>query len=311
MQSNWRDAAWRVLALGAAGGIGYTLALRRLGFLRATAAAIVFGFFVAYARLSIDPSLLQSLRWQAAYFGWPAVLLAFAGGVRAWRQRFAQPANGFMILWLGIFALCLLYDPHVLPAMPWASRRFVPVIVPCGLLLAGMACTAIWARSLLAGLLAWGLLVGGVLAPASKIWHRGYYAGTYDQLNDFVAKLPPEGSLLIDNRLVGTLLAPPLWLVYGRNSLPVNPVNQPGRNVVAGMARILTDAGKGPVHLIKPTITHGPEPIPFTRSTRVLDFPLELALPEQTDGPPPVNLETSTEFIAVDRLDPVIFPPQK
>jgi hypothetical protein len=311
LQSSWRSTPWAVIAIAAGATVSYALALRRFGFSRSTAGAIVVAFFAAYARLSTDPGVFSSLRWQAAYFGWPAVMLACAGGVYAWRERYAQPANGFLIILFAVFALCLLYDPHVLPAMPWASRRFVPIIVPCGLLLAGIACATIWSRSMLAGLLAWGLLVGGVLVPASKIWGRDYYAGTYDQLNAFVAALPAEGSLLIDNRLVGTFLAPPMWLVYGRNSLPVTSVNQAGRNTVAGMARILDDAGKGPVHLIKPTVTPGPEPIPFTRSTRVLDFPLELALPEQTDGPPPANIEKYTQFIAVDRLDPVTFPSQK
>lgn len=310
-ESNWRDAAWRVFALGAVGAVVYALALRRFGFLRATAAVIVVGFFAAYARLSPDPGVLRSLRWLAAYLGWPAVLFALAGSVHAWRARFAQPANGFLVIVLGVFAVCLLYDPHVLPAMPWASRRFVPVIVPCGLLLAAMACSVIWRRSMIAGLVAWAVFAGAVIAPASQMWRRGYYAGTYDQLNELVAKLPPQGAFLIDNRLVGTLLAPPLWLVYGRNSLPVLTVNDAGRGTVAGMTRILNDAGKGPVHLIKPTTTRGPEPIPFTRSTRVLDFSLELALPEQTDGPPPAAPERYIEYLSVDRLDPVIFPPPK
>jgi hypothetical protein len=304
-ESSWREGAWRVLALGAIGAAVYALALRRFGFTRATAAAIVVAFAAVYARLSSDPDVVRSLRWLGAYVGWPAVLLAVAGGAHAWRDRFAQPANGFLLIVLGLFAACLIYDPHVFPAMPWASRRFVPIVVPCGLLLAAMACSEVWRRSMVAGLVAWGLLAGGVIVPASKSWGRDYYAGTYDQLNELVAKLPPEGALLIDNRLVGTVLAPALWLVHGRNSLPVQTMSDNGRAIVAGMTRILDDAGKGPVHLIKPTTTRGPEPIPFTRSTRVLDFPLALALPEQTDGSPPATPQTYIEYLSVDRLDPV------
>jgi len=287
------------------------LALRRFGFVRATSAAGVVAFFAIYARMSIEPAFFRSLGWQASYFGWPAVALGFAGAILAWRERLVQPANGFLVLLCAVLGVCLLYDPHVLPVMPWASRRFVPVVVPCGLLFAGMACSAVWRRNMAAGLVAWGVFAGGVIAPASKMWNGAYYAGTYTQLGELVAKLPSEGALLIDNRLVGTVLAPQLWLVYGRNSLPANPVNESGRKVVAGMTRILKEAGKGPVHLIKPTATSGPEPIPFTRSTRVLDFPLELLLPEQTDGPPPGKPERYTQFIAVDRLDPVILPTRK
>ena len=309
-QSSWRDAPWRVSAAGGAAVLFYVLALRRFGVARATAAVIVVVFFAAYARMSSDPGFWRSLRWEAAYFGWPAVVLAFAGAVQAWRERFVRPANAFIVILFGVIATCLLYDPHVLPAMPWASRRFVPVVVPCGLLFAGIACAAVWRRSMLAGLLASALLVGGVLAPASKLWGRGYYAGTYDQLNELVAKLPPEGSLLLDNRLVPLLLGPPLWLAYGRNSLPVFTANDTGRAVIAGMARILNDAGKGPVHLVKSSRTRGEETIPFTVVTRVFDFTIDLALPEQTDGPPPFKIERQTQYLSVDRLDPIIFPPQ-
>jgi hypothetical protein len=89
--------------------------------------------------------------------------------------------------------------------------------------------------------------------------------------------------------------------------LPVNTENDNGRAIVAHITVILNDAGKGPVHIIKPTITHRPEPIPLTVSTRVLDFPLELALPEQTGGPPPVHVEKFLQFLSVDRLDVVRF----
>lgn len=301
----WKAGPWRVVLPCAAAVVAYAILVRCLGFVRATAGAIVLGFIVAYARATGGSSFLRSLRWQVDYFGWPAVLLALAGGVHAWRGRGERASDAFLVIVSGVIAACLFYDPHVLPMMPWASRRFVPVVVPCGLLFAGMACSAIGRRFALAGLLAWALFVGGVLAPASKIWHGGHYDGTYDQLNAFVSQLPLSGALLIDNRLATTLLAPPLFLVYGRNSLPVDAASDDGRAVIAKLVVALNAAGKGPVHLIRPAVTFQREPIPRTRSTRATDFSMELRLPQQTDGPPPRYVEKFVVHFAVDRLDPV------
>jgi hypothetical protein len=115
--------------------------------------------------------------------------------------------------------------------------------------------------------------------------------------------------LLLDNRLVPMLLGPPLWLAYDRNSLPVLPASTDGRNVIAGLTRILTTVGKGPVHLIKPTLTPGDEPIPLTLATRVGDLTLQISLPEQTDGAPPNRIERYAQPISIYRLYPLFMDP--
>jgi hypothetical protein len=302
-RTRWIEAPWTIFVGAGAVLVVYVGAALRLGLVRATATAGVVAFAAVYWRLSPDRSPLRVIEWLAAYLGWATLALALAGGVFAWRARGARPADGFLLLVLGVIGGCLVLDPHVMPAMPWASRRFVPFVVPALLLLAGVACASLGRRSLVIGVAAYLVLAASVLAPARAMWRHDYYAGAYDQLRELVATLPPEGTLMIDNRLVPMLLGPPLWLAHGRNSLPA-VVNTPaGRGVVAGMTRILDAAGKGPVYLIKPTLVAAPEPIFFVRATRVTDFTLQIALPEQTDGPPPKRLEKYTQSISVFRLE--------
>lgn len=308
-RSAWSASpVWAIAACGGALAL-YVLAIRRIGFLRATAAAVAIAFFAVYYRFSPDRDVARSVRWLGLYIGWPAVTLGAFGALLAWRGRFAEPAGGFLVILFAVVTSCLLFDPHVYGAMPWASRRFVPLVIPLLLLFAGGAAAWCSRRSMLAGLLAWSLLVAGTLAPARHMWSRGFYEGTYDQLRELVTALPAEGSLLLDNRLVPMLLGPPLWLAYDRNSLPVLPATTDGRNVIAGMARILTIVGKGPVYLIKPTLTPGQEDIPVTLATRVSDLTLQIALPEQTDGRPPARIEHYTQPIAIYRLFPLFLPP--
>ncbi len=302
-RTQWRDAAWTIVAGGIAVTVVYVGAALRLGIVRATAAAGAIVFAAAYWRLSPEPWPPRALGWLAAYLGWATLALATAGGVFAWRSRAARPADGFLLLMLGAIGGCLVLDPHVMPTMPWASRRFVPFVIPALLLLGGVACASIRRRSLVIGSAAYLLLAVSVLAPARAMWGRDYYAGTYDQLRELVEALPPDGTLMIDNRLIPMLLGPPLWLTYGRNSLPAIPNTVVGRGTIAGMTRILEEAGKGPVHLLKPTLTPAPEPIPFVRTTHVTDFTLQISLPEQTDGPPPKRLEKYTQSISVLRLE--------
>lgn len=296
-----------VIAASVALGGVFVLAARRIGLARAMAASALLAVLAVYARMSPDPSVLRSLRWLGSYLGWATLGLAAAGAAAAWRRRFERPADAFLVISLGLIGACLLYDPHVYPSMPWASRRYVPVVIPLGLLFAGSFCSAVGRRSLLAGLVAWGLLVGGALWPAHPIWGRGYFEGTYDQLNELAALIPSEGSLLIDDRLIPMMVGPALWLAHGRQSLPASLENDTGRKVAAGMARVLAEAGKAPVYLLKPTLTAVPEPLPLTQVTRVGDMTLQIPLPDQTDGPPPSRLERYTQSLSLFRLEPVYF----
>jgi hypothetical protein len=74
----------------------------------------------------------QTVNWQALYFGWSTVVLAVVGYVLLVRRLLR---NREYVL-LGVLAMGLamsglyLWSAQITPDQPWASRRFVPVVMP-------------------------------------------------------------------------------------------------------------------------------------------------------------------------------------
>ncbi|MDT4939324.1 MAG: hypothetical protein QOG80_2995 [Pseudonocardiales bacterium] len=88
----------------------------------------------------------QTLRWQALYFGWPTVVLAFAGYavlITHFVRRRAYQLSGVLVMGLTMSAL-YLYNCEVAPDQPWAMRRYVPVVTPLMFIAAGAALRAAW-----------------------------------------------------------------------------------------------------------------------------------------------------------------------
>jgi Dolichyl-phosphate-mannose-protein mannosyltransferase len=83
----------------------------------------------------------QTLGWQALYFGWPTVLLAAAGYVLLVR-RFLNQRDWALVgpLTMGLsMSLLYLWASKVTPDQVWASRRYVPVVMPMLLVAAAAA----------------------------------------------------------------------------------------------------------------------------------------------------------------------------
>ncbi|PZS28184.1 MAG: hypothetical protein DLM58_17450 [Pseudonocardiales bacterium] len=88
----------------------------------------------------------QSVNWQAMYLGWPTVLLAVAGYavlVTALVRRRSYALVGTLSTGLIVSAL-YLWDCQIVADQPWASRRFVPVVIPLLLVAAAAALRALW-----------------------------------------------------------------------------------------------------------------------------------------------------------------------
>ena len=88
----------------------------------------------------------QTLHWQALYYGWVTIALAFAGyGVlfaQLMRRR-AYPLTA--VLGMGVpLSMLYLVTSEVAPDQPWAMRRYVPVIIPLFLVAAAAALRAMW-----------------------------------------------------------------------------------------------------------------------------------------------------------------------
>lgn len=114
----------------------------------------------------------QTINWLGAYLGWPAVLLAVGGYVllvQALLRRREYPLIGVLALGLTMSAL-YLWNPQITPDLPWAMRRFVPVVLPMLLIAAAVAIRALMQRG--GGWRPIGVLLGVfvVALPAQATW---------------------------------------------------------------------------------------------------------------------------------------------
>ncbi|PZS12489.1 MAG: hypothetical protein DLM57_18805 [Pseudonocardiales bacterium] len=88
----------------------------------------------------------QSVNWQASYLGWSTVLLAAVGYpvlVAALVRRRCYALVGTVVMGL-IMSGLYLWDCQIVADQPWASRRFVPVVIPLLLVAAAAALRALW-----------------------------------------------------------------------------------------------------------------------------------------------------------------------
>ncbi len=120
----------------------------------------------------------QTVNWQALYFGWPTLLLGVGGYVLLLRRfllRRDWAIVGALAMGLTMSAL-YLYSSQITPDQIWASRRYVPVVMPMMVLAATVALREIAARWRWLGIVGAVVLVGYPLAvtvPAFTI-RAGY-----------------------------------------------------------------------------------------------------------------------------------------
>ena len=102
------------------------------------------------AHLPIDPTRTyaeDSLYWVIWYIGVPAVLLATFGGALLIRRFLRGSALiwGLPVMMIAWSVVVTLWRPGIVPDQPWASRRFVPIVLP------GLVLLAVWSCSWLVG----------------------------------------------------------------------------------------------------------------------------------------------------------------
>ncbi len=267
---------------------------------------LFFASLAVYMGLASHSNLGRSLGWLLSYFGWLLPAASLAGACIAWRQRLYRNSNGPAVLLAAVAGLLILYDPHVIPTMPWAARRFVPIVAPAMVVFAMIAVGSLAGRSRLAATALAVALMLTTLAPARDLWGRSFYAGGYDQLTRVARSLPDDGIVVFDGRLSTLLLSTPLWLIYRRPSYTLNLDLPRKRWFLTAFVR--RRPGRS-VYLVSPLgdDTVG-RPIPWLRRTRVADFGLQTRLPEQTLGAVPRVAEDHTTTIVVERLDALPAP---
>lgn len=119
------------------------------------------------------------------------------------------------------YGVVFTYNAMIVGDQPFWVRRFLPVVIPGALLLAGAGIAALWAARnpwrwaapvLLLVALGWS---GRQTAPIAAL-RSG--AGLSPQVAAFAAKIPPNAVVLFQDWQAGFDLAAPLEILYGRES---------------------------------------------------------------------------------------------
>lgn len=146
----------------------------------------------------------QSVNWQAMYLGWPTVVLAVAGYallVASLVRRRNLALIGTLTMGLIMSAL-YLWDCQIVADQPWASRRFVPVVIPVLLVAAAAALRALWSWPRAREWARMVAIVAGILIVVVPLSITGPMAGVHDeagqlhQLHAICAAIGHDGAVL-------------------------------------------------------------------------------------------------------------------
>ncbi len=159
------------------------------------------------------------------YFTVAALIAALVGYVLIVRRLFwRDPA---FIITLTAFSLFFFYKIRIVPEHFWASRRFLPMILPGGLLLvAAAALTGVRGRSLFTrairgpiGVVFLALLATQYARAARPVVEHVEYAGIIPRLEALAAQLGDDDLLIVESKDAGSdvhVLALPLAYTYAR-----------------------------------------------------------------------------------------------
>jgi len=139
-----------------------------------------------------------TVSWQALYFGWPTVVLGVVGYAilaRRFLLRRDWPLIGALTMGLGLSAL-YLYTSQITPDQIWASRRYVPVVMPM------MLVAAAWTLCVLGRRRRWLARAGGavvliyplVVTIAAFTIREGH--PQLRQVDAICGQLPPDAAVV-------------------------------------------------------------------------------------------------------------------
>ena len=163
----------------------------------------------------------------------PIGLIAALTGLVVVVRRTFWPGLAYMLI-LGISSCFFFYKMRVIPEHFWALRRFIPVILPCALLMIGVAATLpssthMWprlrrpARVLIYGV---GILVfitvgRQYVSSTQAIVNHVEYAGLIGHLEKLASRFDDADLVLFESRQSSDMhvMALPLSYTYTRNTL--------------------------------------------------------------------------------------------
>ncbi len=147
-----------------------------------------------------------------AYTGWIPIALAVVGGLMLARDR-ATSAPALFAWGLALCALIVLNEKHAAELYPWASKRWLPFLLP--LVALGAASLAVR----LTGPVLRGLFIvamaGSLVASWPLLrtaWASAEYVGVSARIEEAAGHMPDDALVVADHFLWAT----PLALVHGR-----------------------------------------------------------------------------------------------
>jgi hypothetical protein len=233
---------WQAMALGVIGLVVLALLAgasrlattrRLLPLLPPVLIAVVLGlavyawFFRTMSGRTAEHDAL-ALRTFALYVTPWAIVAALIGYVAAVRRRFTQ--DPVFLLTLTIYACFFFYKIRIVPEHFWMARRFLPVILPGALLLAGYAAFGKWREEggsrralsyvrFLAGATLVVFLASAFWQQSRPIFDHVEYAGLIPRLEQLASKFGDDDLVIVESRDASDVhvLALPLAYVYARN----------------------------------------------------------------------------------------------
>ena len=232
--------------------------------------------------LPVDPMRTfaeQSLHWVFWYVGVPAVILATVGAALLARRcvRGQAPLWTLPLMTLAWTIVTVLYRPAISPDQPWASRRFVPAVLP------GVILLAVWASSWLVSwlsehgyggvpsigsgiVLAAALLLPpaittfglgvrtggplGVTLTADGLASKTMYGGELGAVNGLCAAIPEGSSVIIVDGPIADRFTEIIRRMCGDPAARITPSGRTSDpSVVQSVVRGIQQAGRRPVLL--------------------------------------------------------------
>jgi hypothetical protein len=149
----------------------------------------------------------MSVTWLAWYFGWPMVVLAFAGLALVLHRAIAKRDPRWLVIAAIIGAPSALYLVRVsiTPDQIWATRRLLPLTMPGLVLMATIALVGLWrTRHAWARVLAGALAIAVAVAPAMP-WRSGLFTaieqeGRYGEALAVCDALPTPRIVVVGSR---------------------------------------------------------------------------------------------------------------
>jgi hypothetical protein len=179
-----------------------------------------------------DAIALRSFAWYVTPIG---LAVAFAGYVIAMHTTFRR--DPVLLATVTIFGLFFFYKIKIVPVHYWMARRFLPVILPCAMLLVGYAAFRALQQSGESRRTKFqyvGAAIGTLFIAllGFQFWHASQpllthveYAGLIPKLESLAKNFGDRDLVVVESRASGSelhVLALPLAYVYARNVLVLN-----------------------------------------------------------------------------------------